>query len=151
MSETFVIHKDHPGREGVYRNMLAFLGRIFAACNRSYKVEITEYKKTRSTAQNHALFGVAYPALERATGYTKDELHTAFCRRFFGTTERDVVGVIVSVPYRTTTTNAEGKRDVLDARQFSEFYDLVQQVGAEAGIHVPSPDPFWMETNGKPA
>lgn len=142
MAETFIIDHKYHGRERVYSNLLAFLSRIFLACNRSYKIEISEYKKSRSNAQNAALFGHAYVILSRDTGFTPDELHEAFCRRFFGTVERDIGGIKVSKPYRTTTTNDQGKRDVMDARSFSEFFEMVVQIAAEAGVNIPPPDPF---------
>lgn len=127
-------------RPRVLANAHAFIDRL--PVNKSWKIEIKEARRERSDPQNHALFGVAYPALEVATGYTKDELHDAFCRRFFGTVSREVMGATVSRAFRTTTTNDAGERDVIDASTFARFYDLVQQIGAEAGIDVPSPDPM---------
>jgi hypothetical protein len=143
MASTFVLHKNHPGRALVASNLHAFIDKLPAS--RSYQVEVKEYRRERTDPQNHALFGVAYPALERETGFTKDELHEAFCKRFFGTVEKEFAGEIVSKPYRTTTTGPDGRRDVLGTADFARFYDMVQQAGAEAGIYVPDPDPFWRE------
>ena len=108
---------------------------------KSWRIEIREAKKERTDAQNRALFGVAYPALSEATGYTPDELHEAFCRKFFGTVGVTIMGQIVTRPRRTTTTNENGERDVLPRMEFSAFYAMVQQVGAEAGVYVPDPEP----------
>jgi hypothetical protein len=135
--QTYVLNKNHHTRDQVKANLHAFIDRL--PDSKSWKVEIKEARKERTDPQNHALFGVAYPALEAATGFTKDELHDAFCRRFFGTVEKEIAGQVVSKPYRTTTTGPEGKRDVINAATFSEFYSMVQMVGAEAGIDVPSP------------
>ena len=38
--------------------------------------------------------------------------------------------------------NERGERDVIDVRRFSDFYAMVQQVGAECGVWVPDPDPL---------
>lgn len=138
--QPYVLTKGSGLRSTIKANVHAFIDRLPET--KSWRIEIKEDRKERTDPQNHALFGVAYPALEAATGYTKDELHEAFCRRFFGTVEREVMGQIVTKPYRTTTTNERGERDVIPAHDFARFYDTVQQVGAEAGIDVPDPDPL---------
>jgi len=137
MSQTYILTKSHRLRDQIKTNLHAFIDRLPET--KSWKVEIKEARKERTDPQNHALFGVAYPALEAATGFTKDELHTAFCKRFFGTVEVEIFGQVETRPYRTTTTGPDGKRDVIDAAKFSDFYAMVQMVGAEAGIDVPSP------------
>lgn len=141
MSQTFVLRKNHPLRESVYRNILAQLKKLYES-GRSIKAEFSEYRNTRSLAQNAALFGHAYVILSEETGFSPDDLHTAFCRREFGTVEIDVGGVIISKPFRTTTIDEHGKRDVIDTIRFSKFFETVRQVAAEAGIVIPDPDPF---------
>ncbi|MDR3445971.1 hypothetical protein [Dyella sp.] len=143
MSQAYILNANGRERSQVTTNLHAFIDRLPAS--KSWRVEIKEARKQRSDPQNHALFGVAYEALNRATGYTKDELHEAFCKRYFGTVEREVIGQVVTKPYRTTTTNERGERDVMSTEAFSEFYAMVQMVGAEAGVDVPDPDPFWRE------
>jgi hypothetical protein len=138
--QTYQLNANGPERPDVLHRAHGFLDRLPA--DKSWVVEVKPFRKSRTDPQNHALFGVAYPALEAATGFTKDELHEAFCKRFFGTIETEVMGQVISKAYRTTTTNHEGERDVIHAKVFAEFYELVQQVGAEAGIDVPSPDPM---------
>lgn len=138
--QRYVLRAGGDERSQVLANVHAFVDRLPA--RKSWKIEIREARKERSNEQNAALFGVAYVALSDATGYTPDELHAAFCRRFFGTVEVDVMGQAVSRPVRTTTTNEQGERDVMPAADFARFYDMVQQVGAEAGVDVPSPDPL---------
>lgn len=142
-TQTFILHKGHPDRELVKGNAQAFLDRLPES--HSWRVTVERYVKTRTDPQNHALFGVAYPPLVEATGHTKDELHEAFCRRFFGTVERDVCGQRITRPLRTTTTDENGRRNVIDAGAFSDFYAMVQQVGSEAGVFVPDPDPLHAE------
>ncbi len=130
-------------RQQVLANAHAFIDRLPAT--KSWRIEIREAKRERSLDQNAALWGVAYPPLCEATGYTPDELHEALCRKFFGTAERVVMGEHVARPRRTTTTNEHGERDAIDKATFARFYEMVQQVGAEVGIDVPDPDPFWRE------
>lgn len=137
-TQTFRLPKTD--RQRIADNLRDFV--MSAMPGKELRVEVKEYRKPRSDAQNHALFGVAYPVLEEATGYTKDELHEAFCRRFFGTVSLDVMGQSIIRPIRTTTTDENGKRDVIPRAQFSEFYAMVQQVGAEIGVYVPEPDPL---------
>lgn len=138
--QRYQLNANGPERSQVLENLHAFIDRLPAA--KSWRVEIKEARKERSGDQNAALWGVAYPVLSDATGYTPDELHDAFCRRFFGTVEREVMGQVMTRPRRTTTTNEAGERDVIGAGDFAKFYDMVQQVGAEAGIDVPSPNPL---------
>lgn len=138
MTQRYVLHKGDPNREMVRANLSAFIDRL--PDTKSWQVEVKEYRKTRSGAQNNALFGVAYPAICKETGYDPDEIHHAMCRKFFGTVDVDVMGETVTRPVRTTTTDADGKRDVLSAGDFADFYAMVQRVGAECGIDVPEPD-----------
>lgn len=139
MSQTYILHKGDENRANVLRNALAFVGRLPES--HSWEIEITRHVKRRTDPQNHALFGVAYKALSAATGHTKDELHDAFCKRFFGTVECVIFGQLRQRPFRTTTTDENGKADVIPAEEFGRFYDMVQEVGAEAGVDVPDPDP----------
>jgi hypothetical protein len=140
MSQRYQLNANGPERPQVLANLHAFVDRLPA--NKSWRIEIKEARKERSGDQNAALWGVAYPALSNATGYDPDELHDAFCRKFFGEVARTVMGQTMSRPARTTTTNEQGDRDVIDAATFARFYDMVQRIGAEAGIDVPSPDPM---------
>lgn len=140
MTQSYVLHKGDPNRDLVRANLDSFLNRL--PDTKSWQVEVKEYRKSRSNAQNNALFGVAYPAICRETGYDPDELHEAMCKKFFGTVEREVMGEVTKRPARTTTTNVYGQRDVLNAAEFADFYAMVQRIGAEAGIDVPDPDPM---------
>lgn len=140
MSQKYTLNANGPERAQVLANLHAFVDRL--PSNKSWRVEIKEARKERTGDQNAALFGVAYPALTDATGYDPDELHDAFCRKFFGEVERQVMGQTVCRPRRTTTKNEQGERDVIDTATFARFYDMVQRIGAEAGVDVPSPDPM---------
>ncbi len=136
-NQTYQLNANGPEREGVKQRAHDFIDRLPA--DKSWVVTVKALTKSRTQPQCAALFGVAYPALTEATGYTPDELHDAFCRRFFGTLKIVVMGEQMSRACRTTTTNECGERDVMSAADFARFYDMVQQVGAEAGCDVPSP------------
>ena len=141
--QRYVLNANGSERAQVLANLIAFAQRLPAS--KSWKVEIKEARKERTHPQNAALWGVAYPALVKATGYTPDELHEAFCKRFFGTETKVVMGEQVSRPIRTTTTDANGEPDIMPTVDFADFYAMVQQVGAEAGVDVPDPDPLHNE------
>lgn len=138
--QAFTLHANHPDRE-IERAMLsAFIDKL--PVGKSWRIRIDRYVKSRTDPQNRALWGVAYPALEAATGFTKDELHVAFCRQFFGSVTVEVFGQTIVRPVRTTTTDEDGRADKISTAQFSEFYALVQRIGAESGVYVPDPDPM---------
>lgn len=143
MSQKFTLNAGGPERDQVRANAHAFIDRL--PDHKSWRIEVTEARKERTPPQNAALWGVAYPALTEATGYTAEELHHEFCGRFFGWEIVTIFGQQRRRPRRTTTTNERGERDVIPTGDFARFYDFVQQMGAEADIDVPSPDPFHGE------
>jgi hypothetical protein len=143
MSQKYTLNANGPERDQVRANAHAFIDRLPA--NKSWKIEIKEARRERTSPQNAALWAVAYPKLTEVTGFTAEELHHEFCGRFFGWEVVDIFGERRRRPRRTTTTNEQGERDVLSTRDFAAFYEMVQQVGAEAGIDVPDPDPFHGE------
>lgn len=106
-------------------------------------VEIAPFKKERTDQQNRALFGHAYEILENETGNSKQDLHDLFCGTHFGWETHEVLGQKKRKPRRTTTKNERGERDVMPAREFIKFYDLVVRTAAEYGIVIPDPDPMW--------
>jgi len=143
MSEKYTLNANGPERDQVRANVHAFIDRL--SPTKSWRIEVKEARKERTPPQNAALWGLAYPRLTEATGYTAEELHHEFCGRFFGWNVVTVFGQQRRRPRRTTTTNEQGERDVLGTRNFAEFYNLVQRIAAEAGIDVPDPDPFHGE------
>ena len=52
---------------------------------------------------------------------------------------------MAQVPIRTTTTDADGKRSVLNKSDFADYVAFVQRFGAQHGIYIPDPDPTWFE------
>ena len=135
--QTLVINPDN--RERMIQRVHAFLSALPAG---NWKISIAKHVKTRTDQQNAALFGVAYPPLCKHIGCTPDELHEIMCMKAFGTKETTIAGIVRTSPMRTTTRNERGERDVIDVQRFSDFYSMVQQIGAECGVWVPDPDPL---------
>lgn len=115
------------------------------------EVEWKRWRKSRSNQQNRYLFGICYPLIAKAKGYTVDDIHEWMCGAHFGwvdklvpKTPRNPSGV-ESVPYRTTTTGPDGERDVLKVMEFSEFVDTVHRLAAKAGVVCPDPDPMLVK------
>ena len=106
-------------------------------------VECKPWKRTRSTEQNALLFGAVYPPIAEAMGYDVDDVHTYMCGNFFGWVDKSVPKTprnpegIESRPFRTTTRDESGRRNVLTAAEFSKFLDTVDRIAAQAGVYVP--------------
>jgi len=101
------------------------------------------WKATRSNEQNALLFGVIYPPIAEAMGYEVEAIHEFMCGTHFGwvdakvpKTPRNPEG-IESRPFRTTTRDENGKRNVLKADEFSKFIDTVERIAAKAGVFIP--------------
>lgn len=106
------------------------------------EVSSKPWKKTRSNEQNALLFGVVYPPIAEAMGYTVEDIHEYMLGRHFGwvdakvpKTPRNPEG-LESRPFRTTPRDENGKRSVLSTVEFSKFLDTVERVAAQAGVFV---------------
>lgn len=141
MSQTFVLHRGDARRESVLRRALDFLQRL--PDTKSWRIEVTMHRKTRTTEQNAALWGVAYPALAEATGQPANDWHEYMLGEYFGWVEYSLFGKRRLRPARTTTTGFAGENSKLSTAEFAEFYDFIQRRAAENGISVPDPDPFY--------
>lgn len=144
MSQSFILHAEPDNtRESVQRNLREFIDRL--PKDKPFRITIEAYRKPRTDEQNAALWAVAYPPLMEAMGLRgkrdAELLHEHMCCEYFGEVR---VGPIVK-PRRTTTTNEEGKRDLLRKDDFAKFFDFLQQFGAEHGVFIPDPDPLWRE------
>ncbi len=130
--ETIVLPKVENERS--LTRVVAFLSAL--PKQKAWRIRIDELKGDRTEYQNNALFGVAYPPLCAKIGCRPDELHEIMCEKFFGS--KQILGK--SLPIRRTTSDDNGKRDVIAYDKFSEFYAMVQQVGADLGVWIPDPD-----------
>lgn len=109
-------------------------------------VTVAARKKGRSHEANAYLFGVAYPPIAEAKGYSVADIHEFMCGTHFGwvdkpcpKTPRNPEG-LESVPFRSTTKDENGKRNVLSTTEFSDFVETVKRVAAHAGVYVPEPN-----------
>jgi hypothetical protein len=112
-----------------------------------WEVLVRPHKRSRSNQQNRYERGVACVLLSQAVGYEPEEIHEYLCGTYFGwrqvacpKTPNNPCG-IRDVPIRTTTTNADGERDVLGKADFSDFVAFIQRFGAQRGVYIPDPDP----------
>ncbi len=120
--------------------------RALLAQHGAIEADAKPWKPTRSSAQNNYLFGVCYPPLADAMGYTPGDIHEYMLGRHFGWADKPCPKTprcpegIESVPVRTTTKNAQGKRSVLKKMEFSDFIGTVHRIAAQAGVFIPDPD-----------
>lgn len=142
-------------RDRVAAQIATFVAALDAG--RPYRVIIEEAKSTRTNQQNRYLWGVAYKLIADAVGYEVEEVHEYLCGYMWGWTEKRVPKKpsnpegIESVPIRTTTTDADGKRSVLNKHEFADYVAFVQRFGAKHGVHIPDPDPNYAEHEEKAA
>jgi hypothetical protein len=133
------------GREADVARLQAFL--LAAYPGKEVEVSWEPVKSERSSRQNKALFGHAYRVIAKETGLSGKSdlarLHRDFCRAYFGERAVSVLGRVEVVPLRTTTTDENGNRDVINSGEFSAFYADVERKAAEFGIYIPPPDPRW--------
>ena len=141
MSQSFVLHKDST-RASVRDRLVRFLDML--PDDSAWLVEIKRHARRRSDQQNRYLNGVAYKMLSDATGYERDDISEYLCGQYFGWKDKRVPGrKIVQIPARTTTVGYDGRRSVLTSAEFSDYVEFVQRFGAEHGVYIPDPDPFY--------
>lgn len=131
------------GRESAIKRLATLVANFLPG--QRLKVTVERDVPTRSTLQNKALWGCAYRHLEEQSGNDPEDLHRYFCGEFFGWEKHEVMGAWTRRPKRTTTTNEQGERDVIDKLRMAEFYDFIQDRAAKVGFDVPDPDPEWFK------
>lgn len=116
---------------------------------KSWEIIVRPFRRPRSNQQNRYERGVACVLLSKAVGYEPDDIHEFLCGTYFGwkqvrcpRTPSNPAG-IKDVPIRTTTTNAEGERDVLPKRDYWDFVEFIQRFGSKHGVYIPDPDPEY--------
>lgn len=101
-----------------------------------WRIEVTEYKDTRSLEANAYLWGVAYRTiLEHSDlqGWDADDLHTYFLGEHFGWQTIQAFGKKRVKPVKRSSR--------LSISQFSEYVAFVIRKAAELGIVIPDPEP----------
>jgi len=132
------------GRQAAAQRIAAFIES--ALPGKPLRVTVEAAKRERTDPQNAYLFGVAYPPIAEAKGYSVDDIHEFMCGTHFGWVDkprpkspRNPEG-LESRPFRTTTRDENGKRNVLGTVEFSDFVETVKRVAAQVGIYVPEPN-----------
>lgn len=129
--------------------IVAFLSAL--SPSKAWRIEVTEDRDSRSIQQCRYLNGVAYKLLSDATGYERDDISEFMCGTYWGWKQKKVPKTpsnpegVEDVPLRTTTTNEQGKRQVISTLEFMEFVAFVQRFAAKKGVFIPDPDPMYDE------
>lgn len=129
------------------RNLSKIVGFISALSEKkTWAIEVKEYRSSRSIAQCRYLNGVAYKLLGNHTGYERDDISEFMCGTYYGWKRVKVPktpsnpGGIEDRPLRTTTTDENGKRNVISKVDFMDFVAFVQRFGASKGVYIPDPN-----------
>lgn len=135
----FIIHKAGDStREAVLRNATAALAALDG--KEAWAVTIKRYRKPRTSVANAYLWGVVYATMVRELGFCAEDWHEEMCIRYFGKVETPKPSGTVTTPWRTTTTDEMGERDVLSGAPFWDFIEFVRRQAAEAGVYCPEPN-----------
>ena len=110
------------------------------------RVTVEKAKKERTLPQVRYLNGVAVETLCEVLGFENEDMREYLNGEFFGWKLKHLPGGReAQVPIRTTTTDEDGKRHVIEGERFQRYVEFVQRFGAEHGIYIPDPDPrYWM-------
>lgn len=135
----FILDPKDPASGDVFGNLLRFLDQL--PKSKPWKVEVKRYAKERSNPQCRYLNGVAYQILSEELGFERDDISEYLCGEHFGWVDVPKPGDrIEKVPYRTTTTGTDGKRSVLDWKEFDNYVEFIKRWAAEKGIYIPDPN-----------
>lgn len=134
-------------RESVISRIAACLASLKP--KKAYRITIKEEADDRTTQQCRYLNGVPYKLLGDHFGYERDDISTQMCGLYFGWRNKKIPprphnrGGIEDVPKRTTTTDENGERDVLNTKDFWEYVEFLQRFGTDYGVLIPDPDPSY--------
>ena len=104
--------------------------------DKTWAIEVTEWKKPRTNQQNAFLWGVCYPAiLEGANGvldgWTRDDLHEYFLGECFGWETLEGFGRKRLRPLKRSSA--------LTKQEFSEYLMFLENRCMDMGISIPEP------------
>lgn len=135
-------------RERFIPRIAAYLAGL--PTKKAHRIIIKQEADDRTTQQNRYLNGVPYKLLGDHFGYERDEISEQMCGIYFGWREPKKVPRtphnrtgLKDVPVRTTTTDENGERDVLDTKAFWEYVEFLQRFGAKYEVFIPDPDPSY--------
>ena len=99
-----------------------------------YRVTVEDYKKSRSLGLNAFHWATVITPIADFVGQSPEETHRDLCGSFWGWVDTPLGG---RKPWRTTTRNYNGERNVLDWEAMSNFIHHCQQIAAELGVPIP--------------
>ena len=104
--------------------------------DKTWAIEVTEWKKPRTNQQNAFLWGVAYPAIlegggEALSGWTRDDLHEYFLGECFGWETLEGFGRKRTRPLKRSSA--------LTKQEFSEYLTFLESRCMDMGIVIPEP------------
>lgn len=96
--------------------------------------EVRPYKKPRSLGLNAYHWAAVITPLAAFCGESPERIHEVLCGEYFGWETKCLKGGFqIRKPRRTTTTNEEGKRDVLNWEQMTNFVYFCKAKAADIG------------------
>ena len=99
-------------------------------------VEVRSYKRARSIGLNaYHWAGVITPIAE-FIGESPGRVHEIMCGEYFGWVTTHYKSLEIKKPRRTTTTNENGDRDVLNWEEMSNFMHFCKAKAAESGAPI---------------
>jgi len=103
---------------------------------KTWAIEVTEWKKPRTQQQNAFLWGVCYPAIlegggEALAGWTRDDLHEYFLGECFGWETLEGFGRKRMRPLKRSSA--------LTKQEFSDYLLFIETRCMEMGIDIPAP------------
>lgn len=99
---------------------------------RTYCIEIKEYRKNRSNAQNR-LYWMWINLLAKDIGYEAEDLHETFKARLLGTEEKLVFGQSTLIAKSTTKLTTE---------EFTHYLEKIEQLALTMGMRLPHPQEY---------
>ena len=116
----------------------------FFQLGKPVNVKLTIARPERTVPQLRYLWGVPYRMLAESFGFEPDEISEYLCGSYWGWKPKRLPGGRShEVPIRTTTEDADGNRDVIDGKEFWDYVEWIQRVGARQGVVIPDPDPNY--------
>lgn len=100
------------------------------------EAEAKPYKRKRSLDFNSHYWVAVVTPMAAHCGDSEKETHRNFCGEYFGWIEKEFNGRIHRKPRRTTTEDENGKRDVLNWEQFSNFVEHAKMIAANMGVAI---------------
>ncbi len=104
--------------------------------DKTWAIEVTEWKKPRTNQQNAFLWGVCYPAIlegggEALRGWTRDDLHEYFLGECFGWETLEGFGRKRMRPLKRSSA--------LTKKEFGEYLNFLEGRCMDMGITIPEP------------